>query len=134
MEDATQRDREDTFRADVARLVQAMHHHLPTSDVPPEVADLREPVQRLASLLEADAPAEHLQEAALAVVDSYDWPSPEASGGGEGRPSTGRSSPRWNGSATPSTRWTSWTRAMTKPDQMPGDRTHRAGPGRGYDE
>ena len=84
MEDAAQRDREDTFRADVARLVQAMHHHLPTGDVPPEVSGLLEPVQRLASLLEADAPAEHLQEAALAVVDSYDWPSPEASGGGEG--------------------------------------------------
>jgi hypothetical protein len=84
MEDATQRDREDTFRADVARLVQAMHHHLPTGDVPPEVSALAEPVRRLASLLEADASAEHLQEAALAVVDSYDWPSPEASGGGEG--------------------------------------------------
>jgi hypothetical protein len=84
MEDATQRDREDTFRADVARLVQAMHHHLPTGDVPPEVSALAEPVRRLASLLEADAPAEHLQEAALAVVDSYDWPSPEASGSGEG--------------------------------------------------
>jgi hypothetical protein len=84
MEDAAQRDREDTFRADVARLVQAMHHHLPTGDVPPEVSALAEPVRRLASLLEADAPAEHLQEAALAVVDSYDWPSPDASGGGEG--------------------------------------------------
>ena len=84
MEDAAQRDREDTFRADVARLVQAMHHHLPTGDVPPEISGLLEPVQRLASLLEADAPAEHLQEAALAVVDSYDWPSPEASGSGEG--------------------------------------------------
>ncbi len=84
MEDAAQRDREEAFRADVARLVQAMHHHLPTSDAPPEVLALREPVRRLAGLLEADAPAQHLAEAALAVVDSYDWPSPEASGSGEG--------------------------------------------------
>jgi len=99
MEDAAQQEREDTFRADVARLVQAMHHHLPVAtgpagdvltgdvpgeDVPPEVTALLEPVQHLGSLLEAGAPAEHLQEAALAVVDSYDWPSPEASSGGEG--------------------------------------------------
>jgi hypothetical protein len=84
MEDAAHREREDAFRADVARLVQAMHHHLPTGDVPPEVSALLAPVQHLAGLLEAGAPAEHLQEAALAVVDSYDWPSPEASGGGEG--------------------------------------------------
>jgi hypothetical protein len=84
-----QREREDTFRADVARLIQAMHHHLPAgdrpaSDRPLEVSALLQPVQRLADLLAADAPAEHLQEAALAVVDSYDWPSPEASGSGEG--------------------------------------------------
>jgi hypothetical protein len=84
MDHTAQREREDAFRADVARLVQAMHHHLPTGDVPPEVTALLEPVQRLADLLAEDAPAEHLQEAALAVVDSYDWPSPEASGSGEG--------------------------------------------------
>lgn len=84
MEDEAQREREYAFRADVARLVQAVHHHLPVRDVPPEVAALLEPVRHLAGLLEADAPADHLQEAALAVVDSYDWPSPEASSGGEG--------------------------------------------------
>src|SRR6266496_2669087 len=78
------RERQDAFRADVARLVQAMRHHLPTRDVEPGATALLEPVQHLASLLAADAPAAHLQEAALAVVDSYDWPSPEASSGGEG--------------------------------------------------
>ena len=77
-------EREDAFRADAARLVQAMRHHLPVHDVPPEITPLFEPVRHLAGLLEADAPVEHLQEAALAVVDTYDWPSPEASGGGEG--------------------------------------------------
>lgn len=84
MKDAARRERQDAFRADVARLVQAMRHHLPAPDVQPEVTALLEPVQHLASLLAADAPAAHLQEAALAVVDSYDWPSPEASSGGEG--------------------------------------------------
>ena len=84
MKDAARRERQDAFRADVVRLVQAMHHHLPAGDVPPEVTALREPVQHLAGLLAADASAEHLQEAALAVVDSYEWPSPEASSGGEG--------------------------------------------------
>jgi hypothetical protein len=84
MEDEAQREREYAFRADVARLIQAVRHYLPVRDVPPEVAALLEPVRHLAGLLEADAPVEHLQEAALAVVDSYDWPSPEASGGGEG--------------------------------------------------
>src|SRR5260370_17437619 len=61
-----------------------MRHHLPTRDVEPGATALLEPVQHLASLLAADASAAHLQEAALAVVDSYDWPSPEASTGGEG--------------------------------------------------
>lgn len=84
MKDAARRERQDAFRADVARLVQAMRHHLPAPDVQPEVTALLEPVQHLASLLAAGAPAAHLQEAALAVVDSYDWPSPEASSGGEG--------------------------------------------------
>jgi len=84
MRDAARRERQDAFRADVARLVQAMRHHLQAGDVQPEVAALLEPVQHLASLLEADAPTAHLQEAALAVVDFYDWPSPDASSGGEG--------------------------------------------------
>src|SRR5258708_11682686 len=74
MEDGARREGEDAFRADVARLVQAMRHHLPTRDVEPGATALLEPVQHLASLLAADAPAAHLQEAALAVVDSYDWP------------------------------------------------------------
>jgi nitrate reductase beta subunit len=72
------RAREDAFRADVARLIQAMHHYLPAQDVLPEVASLREPVRHLASLLDADAPNEYLQDAAMIVVEAYDWPSPDA--------------------------------------------------------
>jgi hypothetical protein len=84
MTDAVRRDREDAFRADAARLVQAVRHHLPAGDVPPEAGALMEPVRQLASLLGAGAPAEHLEEAALAVVDAYDWPRPDTIGGGEG--------------------------------------------------
>jgi len=84
MKDAARQERQDAFRADVARLVQAMRHHLPAKDAQPEVTALLGSVQHLASLLAADAPTAHLREAALAVVDSYDWPSPEASSGGEG--------------------------------------------------
>ena len=61
-----------------------MHHHLPAEHVPDDIAPLIAPVQHLADLLDAGAPADHLQDAALAVVDLYEWPSPEASGGGEG--------------------------------------------------
>ena len=84
MVDAARAEREEALRADVARLVQAMHHHLPTEHVPDEIAPLIAPVRHLACLLDAGSPAEHLQEAALAVVDLYEWPSPEASSGGEG--------------------------------------------------
>ncbi|HUZ37805.1 MAG TPA: hypothetical protein VMV17_15905 [Streptosporangiaceae bacterium] len=84
MVDPVRAEREDAFRADVARLVQAMHHHLPTGQLPDEVAALVAPVRHLADLLEAGASAEHLHEAALAVVDRYEWPSPDASSGGEG--------------------------------------------------
>jgi hypothetical protein len=84
MKDAAWPEREDTFRADAARLVQAMRHHLPADDVPSGPMPLREPVEHLERLLEAGAPVEHLREAALAVVDAYDWPSPESSEGGEG--------------------------------------------------
>ncbi len=84
MDRAVRHEREDALRADVARLVQAMHHHLPARDVPPEIEPLVEPVRHLAALLDADADAELLQEAALSVVDIYEWPSPDASGGDEG--------------------------------------------------
>jgi hypothetical protein len=91
MADTARRQREDAFRADAARLVQAMRHHLssrdvplPTRDVPPDVAAVLAPVRQLASLLDADASADHLEEAALAVVDAYDWPRPDAISGGEG--------------------------------------------------
>jgi len=84
MNGALRRERENALRADVARLVQAMHHHLPIRDAPPEIEPLLAPMRHLAALLEADAPAELLQEAALSVVDVYEWPSPDASGGGEG--------------------------------------------------
>jgi hypothetical protein len=83
MNGAIRRDREDALRADVARLVQAMHHHLPVRDVPPEIEPLMAPARHLAALLDADAPAELLQEAALSVVDIYEA-SPDASGGDEG--------------------------------------------------
>jgi hypothetical protein len=80
MKEVARRERQDAFRADVARLVQAMRHHLQAGgEVQPEVAG-----QHLANLLAADAPTAHLREAALAVVDSYDWPSPDAASGGEG--------------------------------------------------
>jgi|SoimicmetaTmtLPB_FD_contig_61_860469_length_1632_multi_2_in_0_out_0_2 hypothetical protein len=84
MVDPAQYEREQAFRADVARLVQAMHHYLPADQVSDEVAPLVAPVRHLASLLGAGASSGHLREAALAVVDRYEWPSPEASGGGEG--------------------------------------------------
>ena len=84
MKEVARRERQEAFRADVARVVQAMRHHLQAGDVQPEVAGLLEPVQHLASLLAADAPTAHLREAALAVVDSYDGPSPDAASGGEG--------------------------------------------------
>jgi hypothetical protein len=84
MNGALWREREDALRADVARLVQAMRHHLPARDVPPEIEPMIAPVRHLAALLDSGAPAELLQEAALSVVDLYEWPSPDASGGGEG--------------------------------------------------
>ncbi len=84
MSDAAGQEKADALRTDAARLVQAMRHHLPAGDVPPDVAAVLEPVRQLASLLDAGASAEHLQEAALAVVDAYDWPRPEAISGGEG--------------------------------------------------
>ena len=84
MADPARIESEQAFRADVARLVQAMHHHLPADQHPDEIAPLIPPVRHLASLLDAGASSRHLREAALAVVDRYEWPSPEASAGGEG--------------------------------------------------
>jgi hypothetical protein len=78
------REREDALSADAARLVQAMRHHLPAGHASPEVRALTQHVRQLACLLDAGAPAEQLQEAALAVVDSYDWPRPDTISGGEG--------------------------------------------------
>ena len=84
MTDPASGQREAELRTDAARVVQTMRQHLQAGDVPPEITALLEPVQALAGLLEADAPVEHLLEAAQAVVDFYDWPSPDASEGGEG--------------------------------------------------
>lgn len=84
MTEALRHEREEALRADVARLVQATHHHLPARNMPPEFGPLIAPVRHLAALLDADAPAELLREAALSVVDVYEWPSPDASGAGEG--------------------------------------------------
>jgi hypothetical protein len=77
-------DQEDLFRTEAARLVQVMRQHLLGRRVPAEFEPIVSRGRHLAALLEAGAPTEHLEEAALAVVDSYDWPSPDASGGGEG--------------------------------------------------
>ena len=55
MVDPAQCEREQAFRADVARLVQAMHHYLPADQVSDEVAPLVAPVRHLASLLGAGA-------------------------------------------------------------------------------
>lgn len=83
MNDAVRQDLTDALRADAARLVQAVRHHLPARDVPGELMPMMEHVRHLAGLVEAGAPAEHLLEVAFAVVDSYDWPGPEASGSEE---------------------------------------------------
>jgi hypothetical protein len=72
------REREDAFRADVARLIQVMRHHLPAHHASPEIASLREPVRHLAGLLDADVPSAHLQDAATVVVEAHDWPGPDA--------------------------------------------------------
>src|SRR6266568_9027797 len=77
-------ERQDAFRADVARLVQAMHHHLSGRPPPDEVAALLGPVRHLADLLDAGVPAEHLREAALTAVDFCEWRNPEVASGGEG--------------------------------------------------
>jgi hypothetical protein len=84
MTGAARGEREDELRTDVARVVQTLRQHLLASDVSSEVTALREPVQELANLLQADASAAHLLQAAQALVDFYDWPSPDASGGSEG--------------------------------------------------
>jgi hypothetical protein len=77
-------ERQEAFRADVARLVQAIHHHLSGQPPPDEVAALLGPVRHLADLLDTGAPAEHLREAALTAVDVYEWPNPEFASGEEG--------------------------------------------------
>ena len=70
-------EREDTFRADVARLVQAMHHHLYGQPVQDEISAMLGPVRHLAMLLDTGASADHLREAALTAVNVYDSPEPE---------------------------------------------------------
>jgi hypothetical protein len=84
MNDPDLREREDAFRTDVARLVQAMRHYLAAQWVPDEIAPLIDPVQHLGLLLDADATAEHLREAALTVVDLYEWPGPDDPAGEDG--------------------------------------------------
>ncbi|HUY44791.1 MAG TPA: hypothetical protein VMV92_03565 [Streptosporangiaceae bacterium] len=114
MANETRDEREDAFRADVARLIQVLHHHLPAADASAaepagtngrgaeaedangtsadladsaevaEIAALRQSVRHLAALLDEDAPTSQLLDAAISVVDVYEWPSPEASSSGEG--------------------------------------------------
>ncbi|RVX41995.1 hypothetical protein EDD27_4611 [Nonomuraea polychroma] len=59
-------DVEIEFRAAAARLVQAMRHN------PPELEPLNESVRHLTNLLAGDANVDHLENAALAVIDVYD--------------------------------------------------------------
>jgi hypothetical protein len=59
-------DCEIEFRAAAARLAQAMRHY------PPGLEPLNESVRHLTSLLAADADVDHLENAALAVIDVYD--------------------------------------------------------------
>jgi hypothetical protein len=84
MTNTAREEREDAFRGDIARVVQAVRHYLPATKPQPESASLAEPLAHLASLLADDAPVELLQEAALTVVDAYEWPEPEAAASGEG--------------------------------------------------
>jgi hypothetical protein len=98
MADPDRYEREQAFRADVARLVQTVRYHLPpgpmsddtcpasddTSPLSDDTGPLTASVQHLAGLLDAGASSRHLREAALAVVDAYDWPSPQASASDEG--------------------------------------------------
>jgi len=84
MADQAAWERDQAFRTEAARLVQAVHHDLLAGRPPNGIAPLIAPVEHLASLLESDAPYRHLREAALAAVDRYDWPSPGASAGDEG--------------------------------------------------
>jgi hypothetical protein len=91
MADPDRYEREQSFRADVARLVQTVRYHLPAGPVPDDTSPLSDDtgpltasVQHLAGLLDAGASSRHLREAALAVVDAYDWPSPQASASDEG--------------------------------------------------
>lgn len=84
MSDPDLREREDAFRTDVARLVQAMRHYLAAQWVPDEIAPLIDPVQHLGLLLDADATTEHLREATLTVMDRYEWPGPDEPAGGDG--------------------------------------------------
>lgn len=65
-------DSETEFRAAAARLTQAMRHYPPAADPQVDLEPLSESVRHLASLLSADAEADHLENAALAVIDAYD--------------------------------------------------------------
>jgi len=84
MVDPAARERDQAFRTEAARLVQAVHHDMAARNPPDGLAPLIAPVEHLASLLESDAPYSHLREAALAAVDRYEWPSPDTSAGDEG--------------------------------------------------
>lgn len=84
MADPARYEREQAFHADVARLVQTVRYHLPDGPASDDIGRLIASVQHLASLLDAGASSRHLREAALAVVDAYDWPSPQASASDEG--------------------------------------------------
>lgn len=83
MAQASGREPEDALRTHAARLVQVMRQHLRAQEVPPEMVPMIGPVRHLARLLDAGAPAALLQEAALSVVDVYEWPGPDASGSDE---------------------------------------------------
>jgi hypothetical protein len=61
---------EAEFRAAAARLTQAMRHYPPPAYDDP--GSLHESVSHLAGLIGEDAEIDHLENAALAVIDIYD--------------------------------------------------------------
>lgn len=63
---------ETEFRTAAARLAQVLRHHPPGMNPRAGPESLHESVRHLADLVDADAEADHLENAALAVIDIYD--------------------------------------------------------------
>jgi ferredoxin len=65
-------EQEAEFRAAATRLTQAMRHYPPSADADTDLEPLNEAVGHLATLLAEDAEVDHVENAALAVIDVYD--------------------------------------------------------------